>query len=113
MSAAPFRAVDGASRPNGREAVTESCQSVRRPDHRQGELTINVEVIARHTLRGESLLEAGTHHASIQHSQPLDGNDRLLLVIDNESSDALVDHFRNRSALKGYNRRFPMPSILS
>src|SRR5476651_2631783 len=57
---------------------------------------INLEVVARHALDAEALVEAGPDHGAVEFGEAGDGIDRLGDVANDEAAATGLDHFRHR-----------------
>ena len=65
---------------------------------------IDLEIVARHALDAESLVEAGADRGPIEFGEAGDGFDRLVDVANDESAAPGLDHFRHRRRVKGNHR---------
>jgi hypothetical protein len=62
---------------------------------------VEANVVVSHSSRGEALLEHGSDMTPVELAKAINGGDGLLLVVNDKASDAVIDHFRNRTTPKG------------
>ena len=72
---------------------------------RAHQLAIDREIIERHALRREVLLEVPADSGARQMRQAIDRADRAGFVLDDEAGDAVGDHLRHRAAIERDHRR--------
>src|SRR5262245_10392476 len=80
---------------------------VKRPDGPRGGArvvsqngTVVADILLSHSFCRKALLKGGSDAAPVELMDALDGSDGLLLVIDDETAQAVVDYFGNRSTAK-------------
>src|SRR5581483_2734781 len=59
---------------------------------------INLDIVFRHALGRKAPLECSTNGSAVQLRNTTNCGDGLLNIVDDESGDGLLDHFRHRSA---------------
>ena len=70
-----------------------------------GQAAVDGEIILRHAPRGETLFETLPDLFARQMTETVDSADSAIIVLDDESSQAIFDDFRHRAAIERDHRR--------
>src|SRR5476651_161152 len=88
--------------PKGKAVVEQAAWSRLGSNTRQR--AIDLEIVARHALDAEALVEAGADHGTIEFGKAGHGLDRLVDIANDEAAQSRLDHFRHRCCVKGDHR---------